>query len=123
MDESLAVVAAFVDGERVDAQALGHALERADGRRYLIELVALGAVLDRADAQERPAQRAPRRPARWVAAAAIVVVSLGTGYAAGRAISERAADAARAEATAPPAPTRVIDLTPGVNWQETKGGD
>ncbi len=123
MDDALATIAAFVDGERVDARSLVAALERADGRRYLIELVALGAVLERADASSLPVHRPSRRTFRWVAAAAALVVSLGTGYAAGRAMADRSADAAHEAATAPPTPPRVIDLTPGVNWQETKGGD
>jgi negative regulator of sigma E activity len=136
MDDHEAI-AALVDGERVDAESLKHALSQADGRDYLIDLLALRElVAERGAASSASASAAvPRAPrvGRLAAAAAIVLATALGGYFVGtRSVSPvsgpagtlmpvaSAPDAAR---TSAPAPTRVIRLQPGVDWQERKGGN
>ena len=74
---------------------------------------------------------APRRkPALlFYARAAVVAIGLlGAGYAAGSRTAATptvtsAPPVRNADAAEAPEPTRVIELTPGVNWHESKGGD
>lgn len=121
------VIAAFVDGERVDPARLKSALATPDGRDYLADMVALREVVAH---DLVPAAHAPARSTRrWiVATAAAVVLSLAGGYslghrsapgggapALGGAVRSSASDAA-------PAPTRVIEVAPGSSYV-TKGGE
>jgi hypothetical protein len=115
---------AFADGQNVDATALDAALASPEGRAYLIDLLALRALMqdETAAVVAAPARRA------WSAlslarAAAIAFTLLGIGYAAGLRREEAAPIVATTDDTRPPEPTRVIELRPGVNWHESKGGD
>ena len=133
MSDSLEAIAAFVDGERVDPSLLDQALATPDGREYLIDLLALRELVeDRTLAGEREIVRREmsfRWPWLSLAAAVLAAVTLG-GYMAGlrqghvqepgrsvQAISPQASNP-----LAPPAPTQVIRLQSGVNWQEQIGG-
>jgi hypothetical protein len=122
------VISAFVDGEAFDPAALADALAAADGRELLIDLVALRHLVtdDRAFSERGAHLSSPGagRPWRSFAAAAVVILALGGGFVAGRTASERIAESPRAESNQDeaPAPTRVIELRPGVEWQPVMGG-
>src|SRR5437762_3002359 len=88
------VIGAFVDGERVNADALRAALSTDDGRQYLIDVAALREMTIAESGQGPAAGAAAPKVAslltpsgsRWMAplaVAAAVVVALG-GYAVGR---------------------------------------
>jgi hypothetical protein len=126
-DAALLVVEAFLDGEPVDRAALSDALADAGAREHLVDLLALRGGVASLGSSAWSAARPPSRR-RWLAAAAVVVLSVGTGFIAGqRTIDASGAPAvetvveqgARVEA---PKPTRVISLQPGVNWTESTGG-
>jgi hypothetical protein len=118
---------AFLDGERVAPPALEAALAAAEGRAYLIDVLALRQLMSDAPAEAVPPAR--RGPARlFYARAAVVALGLlGLGYAAGATRTAPPESAVietnSAQGIAAPEPTRVIELTPGVNWHESKGGD
>jgi hypothetical protein len=132
VDPAFAVVEAFLDGERVDAQTLKHALADADAREHFVDLLALReAVGSMAPGAWSADGRAGARPhVRWFAAAAAVVLSLTAGYFAGqRAVASTEPPASSVQAViqferppAAPAPTQVISLRPGINWTENSGG-
>jgi hypothetical protein len=117
------IIDAFLDRERVDADALEAALASKEGRDYLIDVVALREVA----ADHPPAPWwTPATPTRgWfqpLTIAATMAAALLGGYAIGR----RAPSAAqldsvpvvRSERATAPAPTSVIRLEPGVDWDE-----
>ena len=119
---------AFIDGETVDAAALDAALASAEGRAYLLDALALRRLMsDTPAAVAAPPAR--RRALLFYARAAVVALGLlGLGYAAGARTggtpeSTAGAPTPNAQASDAPEPTRVIELTPGVNWHESKGGD
>jgi hypothetical protein len=126
-----AVLEAFIDGERVDPEALKTALEDPAGRDYLLDLLALRDAVGRMGPGGWSAiNRAPavRRRVRWAAAAALFVCGIGAGYTAGqRALERKPAEPSISAvlnlSTAPPAPapTKVITLRPGVNWTDSQG--
>jgi len=137
MSETHEVVAAFADGERVNVDELERALATPEGRDYLIELLALREVtVGPAAAGSNPgaSKRQPRNPRFVAAAAAAACLSAVAGYAAGSltarqppnvapaALSPQYADSLPGK-VAPPAPTRVIRLQPGVDWHERNGGN
>ena len=116
---------AFVDAETIDAAALDAALASAEGRAYLIDALALRQLMG-----GRPAEAATpvsrRGTLHLYARAAVVAIALvGLGYAAGARVERPAPGSipATAQISEAPEPTRVIELTPGVNWHESKGGD
>jgi hypothetical protein len=139
-DDVQDIIAAFVDNECVDADALARALAQPDGREYLIDLLALREAVDRcvpAVALVPPLRSTgPRRRVLALAAAAMLAVGGVTGYT----IASRATPAAPVVTTwpalqmpmttphadtqkvAPPAPTTVIRLERGVDWTEARGG-
>jgi hypothetical protein len=123
MEDTFEVITAFVDGERVDPQALKDALSDSEGREYLIDIVALReAVSDRAVVA--PALADSQRPLRyWLAAAAVVLLSAASGYAVGaRGVGEAATPSSTVVGRQPieaPTPSRVIRFEQGVNWTET----
>ena len=116
--DPLEIIAAFVDGERVDPEALKTALETPEGRDYLVEMIALHEVVTH---ELIPPAVAPARPSsRWLlAAAAAIVLSLAGGYSLGHratpADGNAALSAPSADAVAPP-PTRVIEVRPGSSY-------
>jgi hypothetical protein len=105
MTDSYEVIAAFADGECVDADALKQALGESAGRDYLIDVVVLREVVN----TNEPGRSAiPRvRPARlrWLAAAAVLFVIVG-----GLFVTFRSADR-------PPTPDRVVTLERGRDWR------
>ena len=136
------MIDALVDGERVDAEVLRRALADASGRDYLIDILALRDAVTQTSPKSQP-EAAPRRPhpawhraVAWPAAAAVLIASLAAGFAAGYqfagvpAVPAGSTDVsirAVGPVTAPPgltapAPTRVIRLESGVDWQEGTGG-
>ena len=111
-------ISAFIDNEPFDPRALADALSTPDGREILLDLIALRHVVAADPAVELPVSNRPAAP-RWrtlAIAATIAGFALGGGYLAGHRIGEKAAVSS---IDAPPAPTRVIELTPGVNWTPT----
>ena len=127
--EPYAILEAFIDGERVDREALKAALADPGGRDCLMDLLALRDAVGRMGPSTWSAiTRTPpaTRRFRWAAAAALLVCSIGAGYLAGtRAVEARATNVAAVvnltAAPAAPAPTKVITLRPGVDWTDSKG--
>jgi hypothetical protein len=117
MDSNFELIAAFLDGERVDVEALKRALSDATGRDYLADIVSLREAVRLPDPSMLAVAPASRNARRWLAAAALVVIGAGTGFAIGHRFART-----DASATTAPAPTRVIELKPGVDWHETGGG-
>ena len=116
---------AFLDGETVEPAALDAALAAAEGRAYLTDVLAMRQLLS-----DQPAAVAPvrRRGAllSYARAAGVVLALVGLGYAAGARIPPRGplvVPTRPPQSVAPPEPTRVIALEPGVTWHESKGGD
>lgn len=105
MTDQFEVIAAFADGERVEAEALKTALSGPDLREYLVDLLALRQVVQATEPDA--AMRAPSRlrRLRW-AAAAVLVLALGgaLGY------TWKASDQ-------PPAADRVVKLERGIDWR------
>lgn len=116
---------AFLDGETVEPAALDAALAAAEGRAYLIDALAIRHLMSDAPTAVAPVRRRPTL--LFSARAAVLAIGLvGLGYAAGARTTtpdEIVAPASSAESVAAPEPTRVIELKPGVNWHESKGGD
>ena len=130
MDTHLETLAAWVDAEPVQHGDVIRALETAEGRAYVVDLMALrrlvGATLPQDEAQTVV------RPRRWrvAAAAAAAVAFMAGGFAAGRLVTPfapaPAAEVTPVVVTVPtsaPQPTRVIRLEEGVDWRETIGGN
>ena len=136
VETSLQVIDAFIDGERVDANALKAALGEPAGRDYFVDVWLMREAVQgegAADASSLVAAPVvgPRREARrWMVAAAIAGALIG-GYAIGHRTGGVTAPPATTPAitvSAPPAsafpappPTRVIqlDFHPGTS----AGGD
>lgn len=114
------VISAFIDNEPFDPLALATALADPSGRDLLIDFIALRLVVA-ADLTDdvRPKGAAPRARLRMLAAAAIFL-ALGGGYAAGLRMASGSRRVAASEVA--PAPTRVIELRPGIEWHQTGGG-
>ena len=138
MTDHLDVVAAFADGEQVDANALKAALADETGREYLVDLLALRGLVSEAPAPRTLAIEPPRRSAAWrlLPVAALLVAGVSGGFAIGRqttgSIAPEPAPPApvvTAQAIPPelripaPAPTRVIKLETGTSWNERSGGN
>jgi hypothetical protein len=128
----LSTVAAFLDGEPVDGAALKSALETAEGRDYLVDLLVLRqSVVHMAPiAVVRPTPRPERSIRHWAVAAALLLLASAGSYAIGaRAASVAPVEGARSSIeavidlppSAAPKPTEVIRLEPGVNWHSSGG--
>ena len=135
------VIAAFADGERVDGDQLERALADAAGRANLLDLLALRGLVGEQTSHEvlavpvaTPAE--PRRPvARLFAVAASILLLVARGFAgfvAGHRVAaalDPAAPAAPQQIVLPdtqicaPAPPRVIQVEPGVDWKQSAGGN
>lgn len=123
LTDPLEVIAAFVDGERVNPQALDAALATAEGRAYLIDLAGLREIvgLERlpvAAVATAPTPSRVRAFAPWMAAAAMIACLVG-GYAFGWHLAGATARTGVAATNRAPEPTRVVD----VKWQDTTGGN
>jgi hypothetical protein len=125
-------ISAFIDGERIEPDQLKRALELPEGRDYLVDLLTLREAISGMG----PVVSVARKPRpvwtvmRGTAAAAIVLLALAGGYAAGLRVNvpvKRPAPRSETQiiaVTSPseaPKPTRVIKLEPGVNWADSKG--
>jgi hypothetical protein len=99
MNETYAVISAFLDDEPFDGAELAAALSEPEGRALLIDLVALRHVVQPEDMVEAAAAR-PRRSAwRPLLATAAMLIALAGGYVIG---------GRQGTFDAPPAPTRVV---------------
>ena len=134
------VIAAFLDDERVDVDALKRALSQPEGREYLVDVLALrelvgvqaGAVDTRSVA---PPRAAVSRRMLLTAAAVLLSASTVAGYLVGHRLGQQAPDllvhpgpeqnrsATEAAQVSAPAPTKVIRLQPGIDWNERSGGN
>ena len=139
MNDHLDVVAAFADGEHVEAEALNAALADEAGREYLIDVLALRGLVSEAPAARvvapEPQPTASSASWRWLPIAAMLLAGVAGGFAAGRQIPVAAPEqpaplpVVTAQATPPelripaPAPTRVIKLEMGSSWSERSGGN
>ena len=119
MTDPREVLSALIDREPVDPETLARVLDEPEARAMLVDFVRVRAALD-TDEEEAPARDAAPgsglRPAgrsrgsRWLrAAAAFLLLAAGAG---GGAWVERYVSRER-----PPQPTRVVKLTPGVDWR------
>jgi hypothetical protein len=128
--EPYAIVEAFIDGEAVDPRSLRRALDEPGVRDHLVDLLVLRegvrAITPASWTSTHAATGGSRL--RWLAAAAAVLVALSAGYYTGQrtvAASEpRGGETMVAveSAPAPPTPTQVIKLEPGVNWTDGMAG-
>ena len=113
-DHRFAVLSALIDREPVDPDALAAALDDPAGRAALVDFVRLrlrvaGAVaLDDSVSPVRPKPSSPMKV--WLARAALVLLPLVFGAAAGAWFIER-------RESRPPTPTRVVQFVPGVDWK------
>lgn len=110
-DVPLEVIDAFIDGERVDADALKSALADSSGRDYLIdawllrEAVLADPVRDNKSAAPPMASRL-RRASWWMVAAAFATALVG-GYTAGHNFGRNAPVTGSASSTVTASPTTV----------------
>lgn len=133
MDAHFDTLAAWADGEPADRAAVLRALETAEGRDYVVDLMALRRLVAVTAPPPRAheAHAAAHQPRRWfVPVAAAAVLCIAAGYVAGRtavpAVPASPADGRPAAFAAPapaPAPTHVIRFEAGVDWRETTGGN
>jgi hypothetical protein len=122
---------ALLDGEPVDRQALRVALADAEAREYLVEVLLLRGLTRTMGPAGFTSPAATRagvgQPVRWLAAAAVVVMSVAAGFAYGRqsqVIAPSSVEVSLDTVVAPPPapePTRAIRFEPGVNWTSTSG--
>jgi hypothetical protein len=128
--EPYAVVEAFLDGEPVDPRRLRHALDEPGVRDHLVDLLALREGVRAMTPGGWTSTHAARGGSRvrWLAAAAALLVALSAGYYTGQrtvaAAEPRGGETIVAVegAPAPPPPTQVIKLEPGVNWTDSPAG-
>jgi hypothetical protein len=104
MTDTYEVIAAFADGERVDADPLKQALSEPAGRDYLIDLLALREVVNLSERGRLPAPRARSARRRWLAAAAVLFVVAGGVFVTFRSVDR------------PPAPDRILKFERGIDW-------
>jgi hypothetical protein len=133
------VISAFADQEPVDVEQLSAALADPEAREYFMDILLLRGMVGDADPVESGRKQKEQRPQyRALAAAALIAIGLGTGYIAARATldgndAQASGDATVAPATRAnqevrdpsaqaPAPTHVIRMENGVDWNERSGG-
>lgn len=118
-------LSAFIDGETIDPDRFGAALEDPAARAALVDFVRMRAAMRAVD-QPLPASLVTFRPAlgepreskgrvlHWPAVAALLVFVFLAGLLAPRPWKPRT------ESTdAPPAPSRIEKFTPGVDWHQS----
>ena len=120
MTDHTALLSAFCDGEPVDPDALATALDDPSGRHALVDFARLRAVVnDPSEPLPASLSRLRARPSRFAmaiplpAVAALVVLVLLGAWMLPRPswIPVRSTD------QQPPTPARVVQYTPGVDWQ------
>ena len=131
------VVAAFVDNEPVRADELSAALADPSARDYLIDILVLRGVVAgglQPASRTEPANPRPVQRGIWIAAtAATLVIGIGAGFLAGRRTITNeplvagpgitATPAPTTSSASAPAPTHVIRMENGVDWNERSGGN
>jgi hypothetical protein len=129
LNQSEAVLSAYVDGEPVEPGAVLEALDSEEGRLALADFVRLrlitaahGTPSPEFYARMRDAVPviAPRtrRPPAWTMGAALAA-SLAFGFWIGSAVASRNAVPSGSVALGgPPKAARVIELLPGVDWHQ-----
>jgi len=128
MSDTHDVIEAFMDGEYVDPAQLKAALADESGRDLLIDLLVLrglvaGQATLRPAASDAPAGRSRVSRLRLLTAAAgIAGLGLLGGYLAGAHRPSPATAPPPVTGTAAPAPTHIIRLENGVDWNEKVGG-
>lgn len=142
MDAHFETLAAWADGEAVDRAEVLRALETADGRDYVVDVMGLRRMVMVTTPGEAGGSASHARTSgprdlrtsgpRWllVPMAAAAVLCVAAGYTVGR-VSSDSADPAGPTVTpvstpassSAPAPTHVIRFEAGVDWRETAGGD
>ena len=136
------VIAAFVDNEPVGAEDLAAALKADEGRAYLIDLLVLRGLVGDARPSVAPGLQ-PRgvgvhgatglqSRGLWLTAAALLVAAMTGGFFAGRQTlvggdvfpsPAPIVTPAGSAASPAPAPTHVIRMEKGANWNERSGGN
>jgi hypothetical protein len=143
------VIAGFVDSEPVEAHALGDALARPEGRAYLIDLLVLRGLVSGAHtvgsraanvaggigARGLQSAGSSRLSHRWLSVAALLTMGVAGGFLAARLMFVRGpvnqVNGGRppveivtpSSPSAAPAPTHVIRMEKGVDWNERSGGN
>ena len=125
--EPYALVEAFLDGEAVDPTKLRHALDEPGVRDHLVDLLVLReGVRTMTPASWTSTHGTDGSRLRWLAAAAAVLVALSAGFYTGQRTVAAAPEPRGFETSvvvesepAPPRPTHVIKLQPGVNWTDS----
>ena len=131
MTEQFLIIESFLDGARVDSDALQSALASEEGRDHLVQTLALREVVGGRDAAFplRPRESFPGRLTtggvisrwRWLAVAAAIAISVVGGYAVGHQTGrDTAATAIGATREAVPTPSRVIEIK---QWDRTNEGN
>lgn len=135
MNSELEIIDAFIDGQRVDGDAIKRALADPDGRAYMVDAWLLREAVQEDETRASyavtlPAKRSAKPAPRWLVAAAITGSLLGA-YATGRITAPPATLAvtpptttvvAQPSAAFPvPAATRVIQLE--FHASTSTGGD
>ena len=110
-----AVLSALIDREPVDPDVLAMVLEDPAARAQLVDFVRLRASVVRElaldDSVPAPARAVePSRVKAWVGRAALVLLPLVFGAAAGAWFAER-------QEMRPPTPDRIVQFVPGVDWK------
>lgn len=133
MDTHFDTLAGWADGEPADRGEVLRALETAEGREYVVDLMAIRRLVavTTPPAHAYDTRHAARQSRQWlVPVAAAAVLCVAAGYVAGRTAVPAApapvTDIRPAGTSAPasaPAPTHVIRFEAGVDWRETTGGN
>ena len=134
MNSEMEIIDAFIDGERVDSEAIKRALANPEGRAYLVDAWLLREAMQEDQARTLtaapPRARSARPAQRWLIAAGIAAGLIG-GYATGRTTGRSTQLPATPPTTTAvvqpspafpvPAATRVIQLE--FHSPRTTGGD
>src|SRR5437868_4646219 len=111
MPEQFLIIESFLDGVRVDSDALKSALAHEEGRDHLVQTLALREVVGGRDAAIPAATQRKSSTVRWLAIAAAIAMSVVGGYAIGHQTGRaKAAPAIGATNEAVPTPSRVIEI-------------
>lgn len=129
--DDLGVIAELVDGESVNTRLLREALNSPEARDYFVDLLALRASVRTIQPELSSPHTSGRliRSPHWIAAG-LILGSLG-GYLLGQhraglrfagefELSPLVIDLSQPPAA--PAPTQIIRLEPGRNWETKTGG-